>query len=133
MKKTTLLFLLFAVAAIFAGCSRDTGIEDGLPVRKVTYSINGETMDIVLRGDAEWDDFIVMLFDKVGEGFPVVFQCTGTTYEPDPPDTKRPLTFKTADRNEARKWASEHGKQGYVVIVSYDKRNKLYKLQAVKK
>lgn len=127
--------MLLVLPAAFAGCSKDHYFEDGTPVRKVTYAVNGESFDLVLRGDTEWDDFIVMLFDKVGEGYPVLFQCTSTTYEQvtDTLDAKRPLSFKTGNRREAEKWASERGKEGYVVIVSYDKKNKVYKLQALKK
>lgn len=125
--------MLLVLPAAFAGCSKEPYIEDGIPVREVTGSFDDEGFDIVLRGDAEWDDFIVMVFDRVDEGCLASFQCTSTTYEPAKAAVKRPLTFKTGDRREAEKWASERGKEGYVVIVSYDRTNNVYKLQALKK
>ena len=100
-------------------------------VRHVTYSIDNDNYDIVLRGEEEWNKFVVMLFDKVDDGCQAAFFCTSTDYEPIV--AKRPLTLKTSDRHEAEKWASERGKEGYVVVVSYDKKNKVYRCQALKK
>lgn len=130
----TILFVVL-LAATATGCSRDVDYlvpgENEVAVRKVTYSVNDERWDIVLRGEAEWDDFVAKLFDKVDEGCLASFVCTSTSIEP--VAAKRPLSLKTADRDEAYKWASERGKEGYVVVVSYDKRNKVYKCQALKK
>ena len=135
MKRILPILMLLTFAAIFAGCSMDEEYidmhENEVAVRQVTYTLNADSYDVVLRGDEEWDGFVAMLFDKVDEGCQATFRCTSTDYEP--LDAKRPLTLKTGDREEAQKWASERGKEGYVVIVSYDKKNKVYKLQALKK
>ena len=136
MKRILQYFLLMTFICSVAGCSKDEGhddIKEGIPVRKVTCTVNDEQQDYILRGDAEWDEFIFKMFDNVDAGCIVSFQCTSTQYESMDADPKRPLTLKTGDRREAEKWASERGKEGYVVIVSYDKKNKVYKCQALKK
>lgn len=133
MKRLLPLLLLLVLPAAFVGCSSETTDYGDVPIRKVTGSFDDEGFDIVLRGDGEWDDFIVNVFDKVDEGCLASFQCISTTYEYAKAIGKRPLTLKTGDRREAEKWASERGKEGYVVVISYDKENKIYKCQALKK
>ena len=134
MKKLLPILLLMTLPVVFDGCSKDNGpyYDDEVAIRDVYYNVNGEEFAITLRGEQEWNDFVNMLFDRADEGCVVLFQCTSTTYEQLTADTKKPLSFKTTDRGEAQKWASEKGKQGYVVIVSYDKKNKVYKCQATK-
>ena len=133
MKKLLPILLLMTLPVVFAGCSKEpVYVEEGdIAIREVTYAINGEKQQTTLRGDDEWDVFVNMLFDKIDEGYLVTFQCTNTTYT-DMAKANKPRSLKTANREEALSWASKMGKEGYVVIVSYDKKKKIYKCQALK-
>ncbi len=128
MKKQLKTVALFAVLSLMAvGCQKETivepntGIQQTMNVRTVTYSIDGVTQQIVIRGDEAWMDFLKQLTALARQGHRIQFryeESRATTST-----TKEVVTYTTSSEEDATSWCNIMSENGYEVEMYYDEKN----------
>lgn len=133
--KPVVLLSVLCIAAV--GCQKDEMVEpmnvviqQSATIRNVTYTIDGVTMHITLRGEQRWYGFIDELTRMTEAGHKVSFRvenvCNGHS------DRKEVHTYSTRDRDKAIAWCTEMGEKGYSVTMEYDETTGVYNCTAEK-
>lgn len=132
--KTVALCALMGIVA--AGCQKEEQVlepvsllTDSVEVRTMSCSIGGATEQIVLRGDAEWSNFLNRMLALAEEGYVVTFASADRTGKP--MSTKDVQTYVTTDRDAAYGWAEKMALGGYQVTVTYNDKDHTYTCVAV--
>ena len=122
---------LFSVLSLMAvGCQKETivepntGMQQTMNVRTITYSIDGVSQQIVIRGDAAWMNFLKQLAALAREGHRIHFRCEETHINASA--TKEVVTYETSNEEEALDWCEMMSNRGYDVTMEYDKKSGKY-------
>lgn len=128
MKKQLKTMALFTVLSLMAvGCQKETivepntGMQQTMNVRTVTYSIDGVTQQIVIRGDEAWRDFLKQLTALARQGHRVQFRCEESRATTS--TTKEVVTYTTTSEEDATSWCNIMSENGYEVELYYDEKN----------
>jgi hypothetical protein len=127
--KTLALLTLFG--ALATGCQKEELFcpDNQYAIAQVTstvtmkYSLDGTEYLSVITTE-EYYDFVFMMLTMAEQGHSVSFcevreQETGNA-------SKESVIHKTKDREDAIKWSSEMGDEGYTVEISYDEQTGVY-------
>ena len=128
MKKQVKTMALFAVLSLMAvGCQKETivepntGMQQTMSLRTVTYSIDGVTQQIIIRGEEAWMDFLKQLTALARQGHCVQFRCEETRTNAS--TAKEVVTYTTSIEEDAIAWCNTMFNQGYEVNMTYDVKN----------
>ena len=131
MKKQLKTMALFAVLSLMAvGCQKETiaepntGMQQTMSVRTVTYSIDGVTQQIVIRGDEAWMDFLKQLTALARQGHRIQFRCEESRATTS--TAKEVVTYTTSKEEDAIAWCNNMVHNGYSVSMEYDEVNGKY-------
>ena len=137
MKKKIKTVALFTVLSIMAvGCQKETevdpasGMQQAMQVRTITYSIDGITQQIVIRGDEAWFNFLKQLTALARQGHRVHFRCEETSTNAQA--SKEVVTYETTNEEDAINWCNQMIDKGYDVTMYYDKNRNTYVCTAEK-
>ena len=137
MKKNLKTAAFFTVLSILAiGCQKETeidpvsGMQQTMQVRTITYSIDGMTQQTVIRGEADWADFLKQLTALARQGHRVHFRCEETSANAQ--SSKEVVTYETSNEEEASNWCATMADKGYGVSMYYDKIRRVYVCTAEK-
>ncbi|MBR4176992.1 MAG: hypothetical protein IKP34_04550 [Bacteroidales bacterium] len=137
MKKQVKTAALFAVLSIMAvSCQKETivepntGMQQTMSVRTVTYSIDGVSQQIVIRGDEAWMEFLRNLAALARQGYRVQFRCEETRTNAS--TTKEVVTYTTTSEEDAIAWCNSMSNSGYEVEMYYDEKNGKFVCTATK-
>lgn len=131
--KTLALLAVLSIAAV--GCQKETIVEptaqfqQNVVARYATYTIDGITMHTTIYGEQNWHNFIDWLLTKAEEGHRVSFH--NGNYNSTFASSKKTVTFKTTDKNQANAWCNEMAEAGYVVSMEYDESTGTYFCTAI--
>ena len=128
MKKQVKTMALFAVLSLMAvGCQKETivepntGMQQTMSLRTVTYSIDGVTQQIIIRGEEAWMDFLKQLTALARQGHRIQFRCEESRATTS--TTKEVVTYTTTSEEDAIAWCNTMFNQGYEVNMTYDVKN----------
>ena len=131
MKKQVKTVALFTVLSLMAvGCQKETivepntGMQQTMRVRTVTYSIDGVTQQIVIRGDEAWRNFLKQLTALARQGHRIQFRCEETRTNAS--TAKEVVTYTTYNEEDALAWCDLMSDKGYSVTMTYDKKSGRY-------
>ncbi len=133
--KTVALFTVLSLMAV--GCQKETIVEPNstvqqtMSVRVVSYTIDGMTHHITIRGEKNWQEFIDTLLALAKEGHSVSFRNESAN-NVNGCSSKDVVTYVTNNEEDAQKWCNLMADKGYVVSMSYDERTGEYTCIAVK-
>jgi hypothetical protein len=137
MKKQVKTVALFTVLSLMAvGCQKETivepntGMQQTMRVRTVTYSIDGVTQQIVIRGDEAWMDFLKQLTALARQGHRIQFRCEESRATTS--TTKEVVTYTTTSENDAMIWCDKMTNEGYSVTMVYDEKQGKFICTAIK-
>ena len=136
MKKNLKSIALLAVLSLAAaGCQKETIVEQGVQVqqnasvRTVIYTVDGMTMQISLRGEQEWQNFLNWMFALAEEGHQVTF--FNDSARNNIQSTKEKVVYTTDDKSDALRWAADMTENGYEVTIVYDSSTGIYTCTAI--
>lgn len=128
---------LFTVLSLMAvSCQKETIMEQNIPVqqtmsvRVVSYTIDGVTQRITIRGEQSWREFVNTLFALTKQGHSVSFK--NETAQMVSNLTKDVVTYETDDEKKAKHWCAVMTDEGYTVCMSYDEETGKYTCIAVR-
>ncbi len=128
MKKQVKTMALFAVLSLMAvSCQKETivepntGMQQTMSLRTVTYSIDGVTQQIIIRGEEAWMDFLKQLTALARQGHRIQFRCEESRATTS--TTKEVVTYTTTSEEDAIAWCNTMFNQGYEVNMTYDVKN----------
>ena len=131
MKKQVKTVALFTVLSLMAvGCQKETivepntGMQQMMNVRTVTYSIDGVSQQIVIRGDEAWRDFLKQLTAMAREGHRIQFRCEEARSNAS--SSKDVVTYTTSNEEDAIAWCASMYDKGYEVSFYYDQKSGKY-------
>ncbi len=132
--KPVVLLSVLCIAAV--GCQKETivehntGMQQTMRVRTVTYSIDGVTQQIVIRGDEAWMDFLKQLTALARQGRRIQFRCEESRATTS--TTKEVVTYTTTSENDAMIWCDKMTNEGYSVTMVYDEKQGKFICTAIK-
>ena len=127
--KSVALFTVLSMLAV--SCQKEKNVEpinaqiqQSVVIRNITYTIDGLTMQVTIRGEQNWHSFIEWLFALAEDGHKVSFRNENIFNNRQ--HSKNTVVYTTKDKNQAYAWADEMTEQGYEVIIEYDRTTGVY-------
>lgn len=137
MKKTTKIGFAIVLACLATtGCQKENilespeAIHQNTSVQTVTYTIDGVTRQMTLRGNDALREFINQLLSMAKMGHQVTFyinECVSTETA-----SKETVTYSTSNKTEAEEWCEMMAGQGYTVSFKYDSKLDMYVCTAIR-
>lgn len=126
--KKVALFTVLSMMAV--GCQKETivepntGMQQTMSIRIVTYTIDGISQRVTICGEQNWREFIDTLLALAEQGHSVSFK--NETANSSQGLAKNVITFETYDKKEANEWCDHMSDEGYTVYMYFDERTGKY-------
>lgn len=137
MKKTfKTLVVALPLILLTPGCQKDNidinevKTECQSDTSKVFYSVDGQSMSLIVASEEAWQSFLHQMVCLAEEGHSVTFRLGSTTIRQGL--SKEKLTYVTPSQSDAETWCAHKAKDGYEVTMIYDPVDKVYICTAIK-
>ena len=128
-KQLMMASLMLATISVVGGCTKDNGSGQELPIQVestaevIHYSVDGQTMSQCIFSDEDLARLYTNLLGMVRGGHEIIIGDNGER----PVTCKEVVTFDTANEKEAADWADKRRREGFVVRMTYDEKEGLFR------